>query len=671
MRLQLGCNRFLPVLSPEMPSDNVSEYWHGLHERQSDWAFRAYSRLLMTLSEDVQEKLSLKDEAAQPYIVIFGKTQVGKTTLLLDMMGIDPEQMRIISEVMRGGRKQGKSATATAMEYCGSTNERWGLTLQAKTRWLDSDQAMTQALGQIREEMESGQFIAETPCVVHIPKRFFGKGHTNAPKVRILDLPGDNPANEQEQKHVNQMAKTYLPFADLILLVGRGDDLGFLKPEVITLPGIEDWQAMPYRFRIVTTYSYTAQSVKDILRREATADESVLRRRLIQEIERFGVMSEAARTETLYFPLEFGDSWMGVQASEPALHQRMSPIITRLRAELLDQIAKATTPMGRLRNTLNTHQSVKYIQKKKTRVIEIQIQKLADKEAEIAGELSTWNTSVEQALAKLLKIEEVLASQNVSVNQLLIKQAANNPKYASALTFPPALRGEKDDRATLQKLVSDYYQILPTLQLEVSPPDHLPVSRPYWVQVRKHLPPSESRVVRDMLDDEFGSIRSKLSDYWFDTYLSSDNYQKDLSSIHGSGDAAQKTQANHMMDSWLTALKKVHGNYLSDQLAAQSDLEVKTSERGNSLQQQRHVKAEQSIQHAELERIVQRSAEDLKRCERFEHILDEEYLSELSKRMATVHDTCDACDALLQLLSCEELKHQREELMELNKQRAL
>lgn len=671
MRLQLGCNRFLPVLSPEMPSDNVSKYWHGLHERQSDWAFRAYSRLLMTLSEDVQEKLSLKDEAAQPYIVIFGKTQVGKTTLLLDMMGIDPEQMRIISEVMRGGRKQGKSATATAMEYCGSTNERWGLTLQAKTRWLDSDQAMTQALGQIREEMESGQFIAETPCVVHIPKRFFGKGHTNAPKVRILDLPGDNPANEQEQKHVNQMAKTYLPFADLILLVGRGDDLGFLKPEVITLPGIEDWQAMPYRFRIVTTYSYTAQSVKDILRREATADESVLRRRLIQEIERFGVMSEAARTETLYFPLEFGDSWMGVQASEPALHQRMSPIITRLRAELLDQIAKATTPMGRLRNTLNTHQSVKYIQKKKTRVIEIQIQKLADKEAEIAGELSTWNTSVEQALAKLLKIEEVLASQNVSVNQLLIKQAANNPKYASALTFPPALRGEKDDRATLQKLVSDYYQILPTLQLEVSPPDHLPVSRPYWVQVRKHLPPSESRVVRDMLDDEFGSIRSKLSDYWFDTYLSSDNYQKDLSSIHGSGDAAQKTQANHMMDSWLTALKKVHGNYLSDQLAAQSDLEVKTSERGNSLQQQRHVKAEQSTQHAELERIVQRSAEDLKRCERFEHILDEEYLSELSKRMATVHDTCDACDALLQLLSCEELKHQREELMELNKQRAL
>lgn len=653
-----------------MPSDNISKYWHRLHKRQSDWALRAYRRLIMTLSEDVQEKLSLKDEAAQPYIVIFGKTQVGKTTLLMDLMGIDPEQMQIISEVMRGGREQGKSATATAMEYCGSTNERWGLTLQAKTRWLDSDQAMTQALWQIREDMERGQLIAETPCVVHIPKRFFGKDNTNAPKVRILDLPGDNPANEQEQKHVNQMAKTYLPFADLILLVGRVDDLGFLRPEVIMLPGIEDWQAMPHRFRIVTTYSYTAQSVKDILRRDETTDESVLRKRLIQEIERFGVMSEAARTETLYFPLEFGNSWMGVQAREPELHQRMSPIITRLRAELLNQITKATTPMGRLRSTLNTHQSVKYIQRKKTGVIKTQIQKLAGKEAEIAGELCIWNTLVEQARAKLLKIEEVLASQNVSINQLLIKQAANNPKYASALTFPPKPCG-KDDRATLQKLVSDYYQILPTLQLEVSPPDSFPASRPYWVQIRKNLPTSESRVVRDMLDDEFGSIRSKLSDYWFDTYLSSDNYLQDLKLIHDAGRMAQKTLVKQKMDAWLTALKKVHGEYLSAQRAAQSDLAVKTSERDNSLQQQVHVKAEQSTLHAELDRVVQRSAEDLKRCERFEHLLDEEYLSELSKRMETAHDTCDACDALLQLLSCEELRHQREELMELNKQSPL
>lgn len=655
----------------EMHNGNAIEYWYELHKRQSDWAFRAYGRLIQTLSEDVQEKLSLKDEAAQPYVVIFGKTQVGKTTLLLDLMGIAAEQMPIISEVMRGGREQGKSATATTMEYRASKGEYWGLTIPGESapRLLDSDQEMKRALGQLREVMESGQLVAETPCVVHIPKRFFDTTHSRATNVRILDLPGDNPANEQEQKHVNQMAKTYLPFADLILLVGRGDDLGFLKPEVITLPGIEDWQAMPHRFRIVTTYSYTAQSVKDILRNDDAADESLLRRRLIQEIERFGALNEAARDEALYFPLEFGNSWSGVQATEPELHRRMSPIITRLRAELLNQISRATTPMGRLRSTLNTHHSVKYIQKKKTEVIETQIQELASKGRKIAQALATWDKSVEQAGAQLSKIEAVLASQDLRANQLLIKRAASRPIYTSALKFPPEPRGPADNVATLKKLVDDYCEILPKLQLEISSPNNSDVSRPYWVQIRRELDGPKSRFLHDLLDDEFNSINSTLSGYWIDTYLSSDNYQKDLGLVHDAGKAAQEALAAHWMNAWLSALGIVHDGYLKDQRAIQNELAMQTDERDKSRQQQIRIEEELCTLLVELDHVEQRAAEDLARCERFEHLLDEEYLSELSERMATAQDTTNNdCDALMQLLSCVELTHHRQELMQLNKQ---
>ena len=677
MPLQLGCNRSLLMTQSEMHGGNAIEYWHELHKRQSDWAFRAYGRLIQTLSEDVQEKLSLKDEAAQPYVVIFGKTQVGKTTLLLDLMGIAAEQMPIISEVMRGGREQGKSATATTMEYRASQGEYWGLTIPGEPapRLLDSDQEMKRALGQLREVMESGQLVAESPCVVHIPKRFFDTANSRATNVRILDLPGDNPANEQEQKHVNQMAKTYLPFADLILLVGRGDDLGFLKPEVITLPGIEDWQAMPHRFRIVTTYSYTAQSVKDILRNDDAADESILRRRLIQEIERFGALNVAARDEALYFPLEFGNSWTGVQATEPELHQKMSPIIARLRAELLNQITKATTPMGRLRSTLNTHHSVKYIQKKKTEVIETQIQELASKGRKIAQALVIWDKLVEQTGAQLSKIEAVLASQDLRANQLLIKRAASRPIYTSALKFPPEPRGPADNVATLKKLVGEYYEILPTLQLEISSPNNSDVSdisdlsRPYWVQIRKRLGVAESRFVRDLLDDEFGSIRSTLSGYLMDPYVISKNYQKDLRLVHAAGKAAQEALAAHWMNAWLSALGIVHDGYLQDQRAIQNELAVQTDERDKSRQQQIRIEEELCTLHVQLEHVEQRAAEDLARCERFEHLLDEEYLSELSERMATAQDTTNNdCDALMQLLSCVELTHHRQELMQLNKQ---
>ena len=432
---------------------------------------------------------------------------------------------------------------------------------------------------------------------------------------------------------------------------------------------------MPHRFRIVTTYSYTAQSVKDILRNDDAADESLLRRRLIQEIERFGALNEAARDEALYFPLEFGNSWTGVQTTEPELHQRMSPIITRLRAELLNQISKATTPMGRLRSTLNTHHSVKYIQKKKTEVIETQIQELASKGIKIAHELAIWDKSVEQAGAKLSKIEAVLDSQDLRANQLLIKRAASRPIYTSALKFPPEPRGPADNVATLKKLVGEYYEILPTLQLEISSPNNSDVSdisdlsRPYWVQIRKRLGVAESRFVRDLLDDEFGSIRSTLSGYLMDPYVISKNYQKDLRLVHAAGKAAQEALAAHWMNAWLSALGIVHDGYLQDQRAIQNELAVQTDERDKSRQQRIRIEEELCTLHVQLEHVEQRAAEDLARCERFEHLLDEEYLSELSERMATAQDTTNNdCDALMQLLSCVELTHHRQELMQLNKQ---
>lgn len=653
---------------------NIHEYWNGLHVRQSDWAFRAYSRLIETLSADVQEKLSLKDKdkEAEPYVVIFGKTQVGKTTLLLDLMGIEPGQMPIISKVMRGGREQGKSATATAMEYCHSSNERWGFTLRGETRWVESDQEMTQELGLIREEMEDGKLTVDAPCVIHIPKRFFGKDNSNTPKVRILDLPGDNPANKQEQLHVKKLADTYLPFADLILLVGRGDDLGFLRPEVVTLPRIKDWQAMPHRFRIVTTYSYTAKSIKDILRCDDNADKSFIRKRLIEQIEHFGTMSEAAKDEALYFPLEFGNSWASEQVNEPPFHRRMSSIITGLREELLDQISKATTPMGRLRNTLNTHHSVKHIQRKKEEEIKNQINKLAENEMKTQKELEIWNRSVEQSRKKLSKIDKILASQNKIKNQQLIEKSVRNPKHTPYSPFPPKLRDGKADVVQLQKLVSEYYRILPTLQLEISYPDNSIESKKYWIQVRKHLARTEShRVVRDILDDAFGSIRRKLSDYKLETYLWPGNYQKDLQLIRGSGETAKKALEKHEMDAWLAAINKVHGDYLRDQRAAQADLAANESEHGNAQRQLEVINHEQSDWSTQLEQFKQKSADDLERCERFENLLDEEYLDQLSGKMDGIYDTRDDCNALLQLFSCMEFKYQREELMKLNEQQIL
>ncbi|EOD4079854.1 hypothetical protein ACOHX9_000814 [Yersinia enterocolitica] len=637
-----------------MTSGKVIDYWQRLESRQSEWAFRAYDRLVKTLSTDVQDRIQLRESNAEPYVVIFGKTQVGKTTLLLDLMGIDLQQMATLSQVLRGGREAGKSATATAMEYRRSTDARWGLSVQSKKHWFTSDDEMAEALAQLRQQMERGELVVDSPCIVHIPGRFFSLQTTGATGVRILDLPGDNPANAQEQKHVNQMAKTYLPFADLVLLIGRGDDLSFLQPEVITLPGIEDWQAMPHRFRIVTTYSYSAQSVKTLIRNDPAFDITQLRQRLIEQIERFHSLSDAAKDPNLYFPLEFGSSWLSMAENDSALYARVDPMVSRLRSELLEQIAASTSPLGRLRSTLDTHLSVKYIQEKKTAVIERELLGLKKQQQETTNILKTWEKAMFRSQDKIDQTDKLLKDNALSVSQRLINKAAEK---AAVIELSAEYKSEKC--TTLHRMISDYCSEIKKIQLAVEN------KSAYWQKVaRKNIEPTR-QAVQDILDEKFSAIRYTLNDYWIDAYLSSANYSSDKNRVIHAADNAKAEVIRLWTSQWKAAAENVRNEYKSELTKEGITLDMLRGEQNKSLRQQTSLEQRTDSHKVQLEKIATDSQEDLARCEQFVHFLDEEYLNTLSERLDSAFQERDDCDALLQILSCVALKNQREDLMNL------
>lgn len=637
-----------------MTSGKVIDYWQRLESRQSEWAFRAYDRLIKTLSHDVQERIQLKESDAEPYVVIFGKTQVGKTTLLLDLMDIDLQQMATLSHVLRGGREAGKSSTATAMEYRRSTDQRWGLFVQSKTRWFASDEAMAEALAQLRQQMERGELVVDSPCIVHIPGRFFRMQTAGAPGVRILDLPGDNPANAQEQKHVNQMAKTYLPFADLVLLIGRGDDLSFLQPDVITLPGIEDWQAMPYRFRIVTTYSYSAQSVKELIRNDPAFDITQLRQRLIEQIERFSCLSDASKDQNLYFPLEFGSSWLSMEENDSALYARVAPMVSRLRSELLEQIAASTSPLGRLRSTLDTHLSVKYIQEKKTAAIERELLGIKKQQQETETTLKTWEKAMSRSQKKIDQTGRLLKDNTLDVSQQLIYKAAEK---AAVIKLSAEYKSEKC--TTLHRMIADYCSEIKKIQLAVAS------QSTYWQKVaRKNIEPTR-QAVQDILDEKFSAIRYTLNGYWIDAYLRSSNYSSDKNSVIHAADNAKAEVIKLWTLQWLAAAEKVQYEYKSELTQERITLDMLRGEQNKSLRQQASLTQQSASHEDELKKIAIDSQEDLARCEQFVHFLDEEYLNNLNERLDSAFQARDECDALLQILSCVALKNQREDLLNL------
>ena len=650
-----------------MATCDLLESWHRLHAQQTDWAFRAHDRLISSLSEDVRDKLGHKDGASESFVVIFGETQVGKTTLLLDLMGVAVKHIGTVSGVLRGGRVEGDSSTATAMEYIRSDDDCWGLGGSASDRvvqWFDSDAAITRSLGELREKMQSGLLQTDSPCVVHIPKCMFEVAGGARPIIRILDLPGHNPTNATEQQHVHAMAKTYIPFADLVLLVGRVEGHGFLKPDVLTLPGIRDWQKLPHRFRIVTTYTYTNEDIRTLIRKRPQLDATFLRQHLVQQIEIAIPLSEATRHLGMYFPLEFGTSWVKMQAHEPALYSRIAPLIETLRTELLDHIANATSPISRMRNTLNTHLGIKAIQEEKRDVIRKARCVLRKQKRLLASDLGAWNKGISEIATKCEATAALRTANSVEMNKRLIASS----KTQSDETVAPLPDSEKIKSAKtvkdLQVLMRGYKLALVNMRLV--PETQTFGTADYWKRVKRKMLEPEVFDLKLLVEKTFADIRTRLDDYWLDTYLNEVQFRTDLNAVLHAFLKSYNAVHQRMADAWFEALAEVGRELQADLETAESQLLHSTTERNTVNRKYQAIGAKIGQASAALKNVRQEAEEDLIRCEKLFHLMDEEYLAALNAKFDMALVANDDCEALLQILACEGMRQQRNDFLELS-----
>ncbi|MBB1419224.1 hypothetical protein H5187_18400 [Pseudoalteromonas sp. SG44-1] len=642
-----------------MINDWLTEYWYELHLSNLDWAFDAYERLISSMSHDIQKTLSMKGKQVEPFVVVYGKTQVGKTTLLLDLLGIHSDQISAVSHVLRGGREAGKSATATTMEYCRSKSENWALTINSKKEFYAAESDMIIALSCLRDSMENETQSFNSPCIVDIPKRFFSitaKKYTN---IRILDLPGDNPANATEQKHVYAMAKAYLPFADLILLVGRGDDLSFLNSEAMSLPGLDNWQAMLGRFRIVTTFSYSAQSIRDLIRKKEEVNISVIRARLIEQIQRFGELSNEGKNQTLFFPLEFGNSWQNLEKQEPLLYSKLKPLINGLRAILIDEIHASVSPVSRLRNMLDSHVRIEYIYKKK-------LERLKQDEKIISSEIQAIDEDVQnyiiinskelEELNKLKVLIEYGKDENIESN--IHNLLADNKINSHSKIYE---KSEGASVTTLEKLIVNYQYDLKAVELNLSQ-FLIDKNKLYWRAVEKVFVEPNYSVIEDEVRSIFGQIEKDLDKYFIKKYLSSKNYLHDKNKVETARSKSEKFILSQWRKSWIKAIETLNSKLNLKKSQLETSILINEEEQ-KKLQKESHGKnillnkLENSAK--DIEKLMR---EDIKKFESFINILKQEYQASVAEKIDAFLNEGDECDAFMQLVSFCELSSQRNSL---------
>lgn len=636
----------------------VSDLWCSHNRESLNWAFRAYDRFVGSLSPEIRERLAHKGQEAEAYVVVFGKTQVGKTTLLMDLMGVSNAAMERVSTVLRGGRAQGRSATATTMEYRRSKDFRWGLCLEGDSRWFDDDSAVTSALGELRDKMQCGELITNSPCVVSIPSDCFAIQPEHALRVRMLDLPGDEPSNQAEQEHVNEMARRYVPLADLILLVGRGDDLSFLQPGGLTLPGIEDWQTAPNRFRIITTYSFTAQSVRELTDHHAgSSDGMVYRERLVGQIERFAQLGREAKQVQRFFPLEFGKSWLDAKQRRPELYGKLAPVIEGFKRELYADIESSTTPMARLNSAVGAHVVIAMVKSRR-------LQEMKSISSPVEEQLRRAREDLSQARAAQQHLEH-----DFQLNESRLAKLTD-AMLTQTLSESFSLFGETDPGVPGESVPAFRYLIS---RAKASLSNRVADSRPrvastcgtawFW---RGVVLVDSSKVIDRLLVNAFDDFESHLNGYVLDKYWftgEDSDYRKDVRRLKRCIALAESELVESLRKLWLEAAKQHLASLFHELDVQRVDLQVWNRRTNDLVLPVSTLEYQLMLLDSERQQFEMRMEKDLQEAWRFIRILGEEYCEELRQRCEKIWREPHAVVSLLSLLAATSLSQVRQRLL--------
>lgn len=318
-----------------------SATWLERYRNRYQWAVRAYDQFVRELAPELLDSLQRSDKIT---VVVYGATQVGKTTLILDLLGLNTLTSDEVAMVLRGGQQLGKSATAMPIRYGRSLDDHWHIATEGP---MTAEQAC-ERLGRFRREVESGGIREAEVLDIRIPARLFPADDDKALslELNIIDIPGINSRNEDERRLVANLARRYVSVADLVLLVGRADSLGFLNETDLQIEALADWAAQPARFRIVLTFSFSPDSLyQQFMVGELTCER--VRDVLIAEMQTHDYHFPPEFRSNL-FTLELGDSVRALQRNNPQYCERIVQITQRFKEELLDNISQSASPYARL-----------------------------------------------------------------------------------------------------------------------------------------------------------------------------------------------------------------------------------------------------------------------------------------------------------------------------------
>mgnify|MGYP004524391057 FL=1 len=274
--------------------------WNLFLEDRKKWQNATVERIRNQLT--YKASVVYNTNTSEKLVVIYGTPQIGKTTLILFLLGIDSKYQKRVYDTLRAGIPSGNSSTSTAIMYLKTENERYGIGYSNKVTDIEycTEKELEKRIQNVRENVENGK-ASEKILHIYIPKKFFSKEAVNSGGINIIDLPGVGSRNQKEKVHVEAMINKYMAVANVNIIACKANEINSLNEFV--LPINMDWRTLPHKYIVVITHAYGQGIIKKFFDTERTMSFYEYVGKVYEEN-----LNKILPTSMEFFPIDIGAS---------------------------------------------------------------------------------------------------------------------------------------------------------------------------------------------------------------------------------------------------------------------------------------------------------------------------------------------------------------------------
>lgn len=327
--------------------------WRNYHDNSLLWAFEARSKLISDCKNHDIFYFDDTSSRGEMLISVIGKSQRGKTTCILSLLGVEEDQVKTVTDILRGSRKKGNSATSTATIYKISDSDEFGLGYSQRGVAMMGEEEFRNRIDEVRDLIEREPKSVDQITIM-IPRKYFHHVTEKELNYEIVDLPGIESADKNEKDHVKRIVDLYMKHSTAVILVEQASSLTDLGHHSFKERGIDIWSK---RFKVILTRSYSLESLKELVIDKTESEMYLSVRKYYEKELRRSLRGRPDEFIEIY-PMEFGESLLELILKYPQSKESVFGVLLRLKAELLESVKTALTREDQILESVNMTRTI-------------------------------------------------------------------------------------------------------------------------------------------------------------------------------------------------------------------------------------------------------------------------------------------------------------------------